>query len=677
MNSSQHFAKFFTKNYTKSEGEFVMRRSLGKITAALFMVVALVCVTLFSNAANVEAFGPSTMYTPPADAPKYGALSPRAIQLKHNGVNNDKMYATFEQTSNGIPVFPVYESVDNGVTWTQVGSVQDTQNGWGMLNCPELFELPQAIGNMPAGTMIIAGNSVPSDLSVTKMELYKSNDLGRTWTYVDTIATGGYHDMGGDPIWEPFFMVHNNKLIVYYSDERDPAYAQKLVHQTTTDGVNWGPVVDDVALTNSTLRPGMMTVAKMGNGNFAMTYEMPQLSGAPDYLKVTSDPESWNPTDWGTIVGYGGSPYIAALPDGRLAVNVAGRKEVLINTSRVDTSGSWIPYDPPVTSGYNRQLLPLSNGRLFIPQAGFFDPNNKNSIHYGDMSVGYYKLVNVKSGKALGVYGGGTANGNQLVQWTSGTNSLDQYWLVASAVSGYDPNGYKTIINAKSAKVAGINGGSSANGANAVIWDGNSSNDQQWTLQASGSYYKIVNRNSGKVLGIDGGSTADGANVLQWTDTGSTDQLWQLVPDDGQITVDSYRMVNVNSGKVLGINGGSTSNGANAVQWTSGNISYDQNWFIVTTADGYKKFVDANSRKNLGILAGSTASGAQAVQWSDNSSNDQQWTLEASGSNYVIKNRNSGKYLTVTQGSTTDGANIIQSDYTGSAEQQWQLVKNN
>ncbi|UUZ93418.1 RICIN domain-containing protein [Paenibacillus sp. P25] len=655
-----------------------MRRRLGRITTILCMALAMACTTLFSIAAKVEAFGPYTMYTPPADAPSYGALSPRVIQLNYSGANNNKMYATFEQTSNSIPVFPIYESVDNGASWTQVGSVQDTQNGWGMMNCPQLFELPQAIGNMPAGTMVLAGNSVPSDKSATKMEFYKSTDLGRTWTYVSTIAVGGRNDVGYDPIWEPFLMVYNNKLIVYYSDERDPAHAQKLVHQTTTDGVTWGPVVDDVAFADSTLRPGMPTIAKMGNGNFAMTYEGVGFPGPlQNYMKISSDPESWNPTEKGIVVGAGGSPYLAALGDGRLVLNNAGSKQVLINTSRKDASGSWIPYDPPVDAGYNRQVLPLSNGRLFIPQAGFFDTVNKDKVTYGDMSVGYYKLVNVKSGKALGVLGGGTSNGNQLVQWTSGTNSLDQYWLVVNGETGYSPTGYKTIINAKSGKVAGIYGASIADNANAVIWDSlDASNDQQWTITASGSSYKIVNRNSGKVLGISGGSTADGANVVQATDTGTADQLWRLVPDDGHITVDSYRVVNVKSGKVLGIYQSSAANGGNAVQWTSQNTSTDQSWFIVTTASGAKKLVNANSLKNLGIYGAALTSGAQAVQWTDNGSTDQQWNLQAAGINFKIANVNSGLFLTVSGGSLTDGANVLQSNSTTGTEQQWQVVAN-
>ena len=84
-----------------------------------------------------------------------------------------------------------------------------------------------------------------------EIDLYKSNDAGRNWTYVSTIAEGKAAYPGNDPVWEPFLMVANNKLICYYSDERDTAHSQKLVHQTTTDGINWSSVVNDVALSES------------------------------------------------------------------------------------------------------------------------------------------------------------------------------------------------------------------------------------------------------------------------------------------------------------------------------------------------------------------------------------------------------------------------------------------
>jgi endo-1,4-beta-xylanase len=43
------------------------------------------------------------------------------------------------------------------------------------------------------------------------------------------------------------------------------------------------------------------------------------------------------------------------------------------------------------------------------------------------------------------------------------------------------------------------------------------------------AWYVLVNRNSGKAVEIQGASTADGANVVQYTDHGGGNQQWQLV----------------------------------------------------------------------------------------------------------------------------------------------------
>jgi hypothetical protein len=45
-------------------------------------------------------------------------------------------------------------------------------------------------------------------------------------------------------------MVYDNQLVCYYSDQRNPSYGQYLVHQVSSDGVNWGPVVPDMQGTN-------------------------------------------------------------------------------------------------------------------------------------------------------------------------------------------------------------------------------------------------------------------------------------------------------------------------------------------------------------------------------------------------------------------------------------------
>lgn len=230
---------------------------LGTAVAA---VTLLFTFSLTSRAADTatDAANPVTVYQSKDDGSgwlnekTYGVLSPRVVQLKHqaDSQNNGRLLLTFEQvlTKNqgktGHPVFPIYESDDNGATWkhiTDVSEPQDVHEGWGLMNCPQLYELPQKIGNMPAGTVVLAGDATPNDLSNTDLQLFKSEDVGKSWSYLSSIAKGGQDPtniMNHDPVWEPFLMVHNNKLICYYSDERNNQIkgSQQIVHETTTDG---------------------------------------------------------------------------------------------------------------------------------------------------------------------------------------------------------------------------------------------------------------------------------------------------------------------------------------------------------------------------------------------------------------------------------------------------------
>ena len=251
-------------------------------------------------------FGPLKMYTAPVSDPGPGALYGRAIRLQHSRSANGTMLATFEQYVNGTPSFPIFRSSDAGKTWTQISSVTDQVNGWGMTWEPQLYELPQAIGNMPAGTILCAGLSVSPDFSKTKIDMYKSTDHGQTWSFVSSIATGGEAKStnGHTPVWEPFLMVANNKLIAYYSDQRDTKYGQKIVHQSSTDGVNWGTVVNDVTSPTYSDRPGMPVVAQMGNGSYIMTYEycIPS-SGCQVNYKISSDPENFGSVTGNWLAG--------------------------------------------------------------------------------------------------------------------------------------------------------------------------------------------------------------------------------------------------------------------------------------------------------------------------------------------------------------------------------------
>ena len=469
--------------------------------------------------ATISAFGPSTMYTTTSEDWDPGALYARAVELNYSGANNGKMYATFERY-NAARSFPIYESTNGGATWAKISDLTDQANGWGMVFQPQLYELPQQIGTMPAGTLICAGVSCPADYSQTKIDMYKSNDLGRNWSFVGSIATGGAANSNGtaDPVWEPFFLVANNKLICYYSDETDPAHNQKIVHKTTTDGSSWSGVVNDVAL-GTTLRPGMPTLAKMANGQYIMTYEIVNAAGTPTHYKISANPESWNPSNSGTKINNGGSPYIVALSSGKLVMNNHNSGNVYTNVT--NGTGTWTTVSTPMGLAYSRGLVPLSNGELFIISGGYL--TTRNNVTYASMAIGNYcKFVNRANGKCIDNYGI-FSNGANVVQYASG-GSPNQQWQIQGAGDGYSKlfcrTGGSYLDNMDRTADGGIVG----------QWVGNPSFNQQWQIADAGSgYVKIINRVTGKCVD-NGNETADGAPMKMYYNNASLNQQWQKVP---------------------------------------------------------------------------------------------------------------------------------------------------
>lgn len=403
-----------------------MNKGFKKLIAAAGIGAALFTTGLLPSSA-----GAGTLYTPPSSAPGPGALYARAMQT-----SNGKMYATFEQYTTGIATFPIYESKDTGKSWSKVGDVKDTKMNWGMRWEPHLYQLPQAIGNMPEGTLLASGLVLPYDESKCQIDLYKSNDEGRTWTFVSTVAEGKKPVPGNDPVWEPFLMVANNKLYVFYSDERDPDYtkfSQKLVHQSTTDGKNWSSVVDDVAISGQ--RPGMVVVTQMPNGNYLMVYEIIGVGGA--YYKISSNIDSWNAPDKGFAFDAKGSSPYAVTMNGTVILSSAGNSKLYTNTN--NGSGSWTQIDAPVGTGYSRCLVPLNNGRLFGIVAGWNSKGAMNKVTYGDIAFGCAPTAIVPSTK---INDGQWRNSTSDTVAVGGTFAIGPQPNVATGWSWTGPNGY-------------------------------------------------------------------------------------------------------------------------------------------------------------------------------------------------------------------------------------------
>ena len=133
--------------------------------------------------------------------------------------------------------------------------------------------------------------------------------------------------------------------------------------------------------------------------------------------------------------------------------------------------------------------------------------------------------------------------------------------------------------------------------------------------------YRIVNRNSGKPLAIAGNSTADGAKAVQQTGSAT----WTI----GSVQDGAYTLRYTASGKMLDVNGSSTTAGLQLQQW-SANGGTNQQWTLRPTGDGYYTIVSRASGLAADVYGQSTSDGAQVVQWAANNGVNQQWQLTPS-----------------------------------------------
>jgi len=236
---------------------------------------------------------------------------------------------------------------------------------------PNSCHRTESIGGFPVGTVLATGNSASNN--GTRIDLYASTDKARTWKFVSHIAQGGRPNTtnGADPIWEPYLLVYNHSLVAYYSDQRDPKHGQKLSHQVSTDLVNWGPVVNDVAYDLYIARPGMTVVAYIPPiAQWILVHEFPIGNSSshgvhyPVYYRLAKSPLDFRLSEGLPIVINGtiapnASPYVVwssvGGPNGTIVVSDADNKVVYTNQAGGDVD-KWEVHDTPAGATYSRSI---------------------------------------------------------------------------------------------------------------------------------------------------------------------------------------------------------------------------------------------------------------------------------------------------------------------------------
>jgi hypothetical protein len=339
--------------------------------------------------------------------PVPGASYPRVIQLKYFAGGKGQLLATFARRGT----MPIYRSTDNGETWQNFSEVSNLRGQ------PALYELPQKMGEFPAGTIMAAGLGGAEPGKMT-LEVSVSRDGGKTWHYLSTIAVGGSGrydpaDRAGlslnqSPVYEPYLYTDAaGRLIAYFSDERDKkdGYSQLLDHRVSPDGgKSWGDLVYDVAIADGLSRPGMPIVTRDGAGKFYMSYEVVGMPGHAleprsnlTHFRTSSDGDGWgDPKDYGTLIQDrwrqypNGTPYIAWSPwGGANGTLVASGRSVMrydlgligngVMINRNNGEGLWTLIETPIVynpalDGYSQTMIPLGDGREILQ---FVSVNNR------------------------------------------------------------------------------------------------------------------------------------------------------------------------------------------------------------------------------------------------------------------------------------------------------------
>lgn len=675
-------------------------RALGVLAAALLTATGLTGLqATFAAAPASAAATTGVLYAPNTSAnPNEDASYPRVIRLEHSGSANGELLATFSHSgvTGQKASFPIYKSTDDGKTWTSspIGTVTDTVHGWD-LDGPTLFELPQAEGSLPAGTLLAAGTAWNrGDYTQQAIEIFVSTDGGVNWSYRSSCTSeSGQADTEGHGIWEPEFGVAGNgDLVCYFSDERPSSngYAQVLAHVVSTDGgATWGSEVYDVAVQDGVQRPGMTTVVKLPNGTYGMTYEDCKAGYDPDtacsvYFKTSPDGENWSPVSglgslvqtsdgrhflhtpqlaWSPIGGPNGTLLVSGQRlvsgnDGSITVQDESGTVLLANTNL--GVGVWTETTAPVNTnptggydgsetscaGYSSPILPSVSGSTILYLAGTHISNGKCEVQFGtDVAPGPTgHIMNPSiSGKCVDVNTNTSTPGNAVQLWDCNFGGIPgQQWDV-------EPDGTVRAFG----ECLDIAGNGTANFTKVQLYTCDNAGGQQWREQSDGA---LLNPQSGRCLDDPQGATSNGTQLQIYDCNGLWTQDWTM-PGAPTAAITNPSI----SGMCVDDNT-NTPNDGNAVQLWACNGVPGQQWAMEEndTIQAYGKC--------LSVTGNGTANFTKVELLTCGGQGGQQWVPQSDG---ALLNPQSGRCLDDPSGQTAEGTQLQIYDCNGLWTQVW------
>ena len=335
-------------------------------------------------------------------------------------------------------------------------------------------------------------------------------------------------------------------------------------------------------------------------------------------------------------------------------------------------------------------ITTVLSGAMRLEIGGASQSNGAGSNIYADnwtaaqrwritsLENGFYKLMNVASGKYLDVSNGKAGNGARVQQYAwNGTKA--QQWAIDKTSTGY-----KLYSALSSTYVLDVSWGNAKNGTAVQLYRSNDTKAQRWSLTKSepvlpNGLYTATASVSGRALDVSGGSVYSSANVQQYDKNGTMAQSFYLSynSDNGYYTV-----IGSASGLVLDVSGGENRNGANAQMYAPNNTAA-QRWAIAKNSDGTYTLHSAIGGRVLDVSGGSKNNKANIQTWASNGTPAQKWTIVSAGTwsipegvYNIVTAVNQINSIAVQGSSRTSGANVLtQGTATTSWAQKWVFAK--
>lgn len=294
---------------------------------------------------------PVTIYSPSIAGGDVLLTYPRLVEIKYSKEHKETLIATGETLE--VPYYKVFRSTDGGESWQHISNVKEQLEPKLVCNWqPHIYELPNQVGDMPKGTILVSGCTRDRRVQkITKMCIWRSNDLGETWKEISVVDVGGRIDHG---MYESFLICdEDGTLVCFYSDETevDDVHGQRLVFKTSRDGVNWSEKKYVCAPKDKSLRPGMLTVAKTDFGKYIAAFELVKVPGHPVCIKISDSLTNWeDPEDMGTVVKtedgtfLSSTPYVEWIPYGEKGIIIVGGWKN-IKDNKESGAGLYVSFD--------------------------------------------------------------------------------------------------------------------------------------------------------------------------------------------------------------------------------------------------------------------------------------------------------------------------------------------